>query len=114
MTRGLFYLNSLDQCISNKGGAWVVFSVICIIKIRVFNANIIDPDQTPHSVASDLCLHCLQMSLLWEAWYKWAYKSSDLHISLIRAFGIYRHILQCPVILQANTQALIKLQGCAS
>ena len=27
-------------------------------------ANNVDPDQTPHSVASDLCLHCLPMTIL--------------------------------------------------
>ena len=27
-------------------------------------ANNIDPDQTPQDVASDLCLHCLLMTLL--------------------------------------------------
>ena len=30
------------------------------------NVNSIDLDQTPHSAASDLGLHCLQMSLLWD------------------------------------------------
>ena len=30
-----------------------------------FNANSVDPDQTPRSTASDLGLHCLPMSLLW-------------------------------------------------
>ena len=28
-------------------------------------ANSVDPDQTPHSVASDLGLHCLPMSQKW-------------------------------------------------
>ena len=27
-------------------------------------ANTVDPDQTPHNVASDLGLHCLPMTLL--------------------------------------------------
>ena len=27
----------------------------------------VDPDQTPHSAMSDLCLHCLPMFLLWDA-----------------------------------------------
>ena len=30
----------------------------------VFNANSVDPDQTPRSVATDQGLHCLPMSLL--------------------------------------------------
>ena len=36
----------------------------CFIEFPVFNANSVDLDQMPHSVASDLCLHCLPMSLL--------------------------------------------------
>ena len=28
-------------------------------------------DQTPRSVASDLGLHCLPMSLLWDARHRW-------------------------------------------
>ena len=35
------------------------------------NANIVDPNQMPCSVAPDLGLHCLPMSLLWDAKYKW-------------------------------------------
>ena len=31
------------------------------------NANSVDPDQTPRSSASELGLHCLPMSLLWDA-----------------------------------------------
>ena len=34
------------------------------MEISVFNANSIDPDQTPHFVASDLGLHCLPVVLL--------------------------------------------------
>ena len=37
----------------------------------VVNANSVDPDQTPRSAASDLGLHCLPMSHLWDARYKW-------------------------------------------
>ena len=43
----------------------------CFIEIPVFNADGVDPDQTPRSVASNLGLHCLQMSLLWDARHKW-------------------------------------------
>ena len=35
------------------------------------NANSVDPDQTPRSAASDLGLHCLPMSYLWDAKHKW-------------------------------------------
>ena len=38
-----------------------------IIEIDVFNANSVDPDQTPRSAVSDLCLHCLPISLLRDA-----------------------------------------------
>ena len=37
----------------------------------VVNANSVDPDQTPHFAASDLRLHCLPMSHLWDARHKW-------------------------------------------
>ena len=36
----------------------------------VFNANRLDPDQTPCSVASDLGLNCLPMSILLAVTYK--------------------------------------------
>ena len=38
---------------------------------NVFNANSVDPDQMPHSAVSDLGLHCLPLSLLWDTRYKW-------------------------------------------
>ena len=41
------------------------------MEIPIFNANSIDPDQTPRSVASDLGRHCLPMSPLWDAGHKW-------------------------------------------
>ena len=42
--------------------------------IPVFNADSADLDQTPLSVASDLGLHCLSVSLLWEARHKYLLK----------------------------------------
>ena len=41
------------------------------IEIHLLNANSVDPDQTPRSVASDLGLYCLPKSLLWDARHKW-------------------------------------------
>ena len=41
-----------------------------IIEIVVLTANNVDPDRTPRSVASDLGLHCLPMSFLWDASHK--------------------------------------------
>ena len=41
------------------------------IEIPEFNANSVDPDQIMCSMASDLGLHCLPLSLLWDARYIW-------------------------------------------
>ena len=61
MQNGLFCLHSLDRSITSiRGGRFL----LCFIEISVFNANSVDPDQTPHSAASDQELHCLPMSLL--------------------------------------------------
>ena len=60
-----FYINSLDMYISHKKGVCLVFIIAKnVIQIFVFNANSVDPDQTPRSAVSDLDLHCLPMSLL--------------------------------------------------
>ena len=68
MPNGLSYLNYLDRSISNLRGVGSVLLLLpCFIEISVFNANRVDPDQTPRSAASDLGLHCLSMSLLWNA-----------------------------------------------
>ena len=38
----------------------------------VFNANSVDPEKTPRrSLASDLGLHCLRVSHLWDARHNW-------------------------------------------
>ena len=41
------------------------------IEIPVLIANNVEPDQMPHSAASDQGLHCLPMSLVWDARHKW-------------------------------------------
>ena len=41
------------------------------IEISTFNANGIDPDQTPRLAAPDLGLHRLLLSLLWDTRHKW-------------------------------------------
>ena len=44
---------------------WLVFLLLsCFVEISEFNAKSVDPDQTSCSIASDLILHCLPMSLL--------------------------------------------------
>ena len=50
-------------------GLFLVLSFI--IEILELNANCVDSDQMPHSVASDLGLHCLPLTLLWDARLKW-------------------------------------------
>ena len=37
------------------------------MEIAKLNANSVEFDQTPHSVMSDLGLHCLLMSFIWDA-----------------------------------------------
>ena len=59
MQSGLFFLNSLEQ------------SILSFIGMLVTSKNSVDPDQTPYSVASALGLHCLPMSHVWDARYKW-------------------------------------------
>ena len=43
----------------------------CFVEVSELNVNIVDPDQTPRSAASDLGLHCLAVSLLWDARLNW-------------------------------------------
>ena len=68
-------LSSLDVSIYIIRDVWLVFfyhHVVYIYKyIPVLNAKSVDPGQTPRSVASDLGLHCLPMSHLWDARLKW-------------------------------------------
>ena len=65
----------MDRSIFNRRGVWFVYTCVlwpCFIEISVFNANSVDPDQTPRFAASDLGPHCLPMPyLLWEARLKW-------------------------------------------
>ena len=73
MPSGLFYLKSLDKSISYIRDVCLIFiiTVPCFVEISELKANSVDPDQMPHSVAPDLGLHCLPMSLLWDARLKW-------------------------------------------
>ena len=47
------------------------------MKISEFNANNVDPDQTPRSAASNLGLHCLLMLLLWDARLIWVNNTTE-------------------------------------
>ena len=48
----------------------------CFIEILIFNANSVDPDQMPHSVASDLGLNCLLMPFFVDIRHKWVKPTS--------------------------------------
>ena len=50
-------------------------------------ANNVDPDQTPHSVASDLGLHCLPITILWGLQTKMGYHNNIFNI---KYFMLYR------------------------
>ena len=54
--------------------------------ISVFNANSVDTDQTPHYAASDLSLHCLPVSFLWDARHKWVNGNS---VFVDRSFCVF-------------------------
>ena len=41
------------------------------IEITELNASFVETGQRSHSAASDLGLHCLPMSILWDAKHKW-------------------------------------------
>ena len=71
MPTGLFYLRSLDSSISNIRLSNLFSSLPNFIEIPLFNANRVDPDQTPRSAASDLGLHCSPISFLWKTRHKW-------------------------------------------
>ena len=55
--------------------------------ISELNANSIDPDQTPHSVASDQGLHCLPVSHLWDARHNWVKNKYQLTILNLESAG---------------------------
>ena len=67
MPSGLFYLTLWTGLFLNQMMSGWLLKGPRLIETPVFNANSIDPYQTPRSVASDLGPHCLPMSLLWDA-----------------------------------------------
>ena len=64
----------MDRSVSYIRDIWLEMSEL--------NANNVDPDQTPRSVASDLGLHCLPMSLLWDSRLKLVNRSVDFSTGL--------------------------------
>ena len=55
-------------------------AVFFFIEILELNANSEDPDQTPRSAASHLCLHCMPMPFLWDTRHKWGNMRNNQHI----------------------------------
>ena len=54
MPSGFVHFNSLDRIILYIRGVWLYFIISCFVEIPEPNANSVDPDQMPHSAASDL------------------------------------------------------------
>ena len=100
MPSGLFCLKTLDRSVSDIRGVWLVLIVTMFLEISELIANSVDPDQTPHSAASDLGLNCLPMSLLWDA------SGLILTILIHRSFNLFR-CLRCllRVICDKNVRA---------
>ena len=71
-----WYRGSLRRSIYYTRGVWLVLVLSCFVKTSELLANSVDPDETSRSVASDLGLHFLPVSLLWDARFK--YKWIDL------------------------------------
>ena len=80
---------------------WFLVS-LCFIEIPVFNANIVDPNQTLRSVASDLGLYCLPMSLVWDTRHNWI--KYMLHIKYM--YGLFTLLEKRIVCLQTNNTVI--------
>ena len=64
MPSGLFYLKSLEWSISYIECLVSILLLLCFKEIPIFNANSVDPDQTPRSAASDQGLRTLFANVL--------------------------------------------------
>ena len=54
----------LDEYICHFKGVWSILLLLLYFSWKILLANTVDPDLTPHYVASELGLHCLPMTLL--------------------------------------------------
>ena len=59
-----------------------------LVEISKLNTNSVDPDQTPRSAASDLGLHFLPMSHLWDAGLKWVMKQCRNNVEKNNVFSL--------------------------
>ena len=63
-TGGLFHCYMSEESICYFRGVGSILSFFILFEWKILIANTVDPDQTPHNVASDLGLHCLPLTLL--------------------------------------------------
>ena len=71
------------------------------------NANSVDPDQMLHTAASDLDLHRLAMSLLWDARHTWV-KGTQQTLYISHCFFFFlqrRQMLSSGVRIVPNNQS---------
>ena len=61
---GLFHCYMMDESICHFRSDGPILLLLFYFGWKSLSANNVDPDQTPHNVVSDLCLHCLPMTLL--------------------------------------------------
>ena len=95
-------INILDCPFPAEGVSGKALLLPYFIQIPVLNANSIDPDQTPRSAASDLDLHCFQITLLSDARHKWVITVNMIGTEV-------RHYLQyCTSIQQRKTSLCIR------
>ena len=50
-----------DRSVSNLSVVWDYLSFLFELQLNIVLVNSEDPNQTPHSVASDLGMHCLSL-----------------------------------------------------
>ena len=71
MLNGISHRYQLEQSISVLRDVRWFFSFYSSFNRKLCKQTVGDPDQTPHSVASDLGLHYLPMSNKKDAWHIW-------------------------------------------
>ena len=92
--------NGYPQSMFFIRGVWLVLIKSCPVEISELNANSVDPDQMPRSAASDLGLHCLPMSLLWDARHKRVTCEQIfrlIHVSSIQFLSTLWFRQNCPI-----------------
>ena len=77
MPNGLFYYVFCQVHILYNGWLVSFYYYYVIKKTFKLHASRVDPNQRPRSAVSDQGLHCLPMSLLWDARLKWVKDNQD-------------------------------------